>query len=170
MWAAAQRCEVHGLVALASSARGGERFEQAGLDTEAGVKTLAHRSMPVLWLHGMADRNVDPAVTAHFSSIAEHASEAATATASNLTVCMVGAGRHMFDGSRILAYQVLRAWISSLFGGPPLPHRLGLDPGDPGLRKLLLSCRAGACRAEALDLPSVNRSQLRKKHIKGYSE
>ncbi|CAE7330166.1 unnamed protein product [Symbiodinium natans] len=178
VWAAALRCEVQGVVALASSARGGQRFEQAGLDTEAGVRAMVHRSTPVLWLHGLADRNVDPAVTAHFSAIAEKHQEAA-ATTSNLTVCMVRACGHMFDCSRILAYQVLRAWLISEYGGPPLPHCLGLEV-EPMLRqdggfapkgnrrlKLLLSSRA---RAEVLDLPEVNRDKLRKKHVKGYSE
>ena len=166
VWAAAQRCDVHGLIALASSARGGERFEEAGLDTAAGVKSVVYRSMPVLWLHGLADRNVDPAVTAHFSALAqEH--QGAGVVPSNLTVCMVRACSHMFDTSRILAYEVVRAWLSSVFGGPPLPKLLGMEPGRC---RWLLSSRAGSCRAEVLELPEISRGQLRKKSTKGYSE
>ena len=172
VWAAAQRCEVHGMIALASSARGGERFEHAGLDTEAGIRAAVHRNLPVLWLHGLADRNVDPAVTAHFSSLAERQQETA-ATTSELAVIMIRACGHMFDSSRILAYQVLRAWLISIFGGPAeWPLGLGLGPkattkpAKPCLRLLLGS----QSRAEALDLPEVNREKLRKKHLKGYSE
>eukprot|EP00439_Symbiodinium_sp_Y106_P053608 s3251_g7.t1 len=170
VWAAAQRCEVHGMIALASSARGGERFEHAGLDTEAGIRAAVHRNLPVLWLHGLADRNVDPAVTAHFSSLAEKHQETA-ATSSELTVCMIRACGHMFDSSRILAYQVLRAWLLSIFGGPAeWPLGLGLAKAKAEPKPCLRLLLGSQSRAELLDLPEVNREKLRKKHLKGYSE
>lgn len=46
------------MVAIAGSARGGERFERRQLDTLGSLRAVSECGTPVLFLHGTRDANV----------------------------------------------------------------------------------------------------------------
>lgn len=64
VWAVARRLQaerpglVGGLVAMAGSARGGELYEEMGVDTAASVRTVSAAGVPVQFVHGTHDKNV----------------------------------------------------------------------------------------------------------------
>jgi len=64
VWAVARRLQaerpglVGGLVAMAGSARGGELYEEMGVDTAASVRAVSAAGVPVQFVHGTHDKNV----------------------------------------------------------------------------------------------------------------
>lgn len=59
---------VKGLVSIAGSARGGERFDSRGMGTVASVRTCAG-TFPCLFVHGTHDKNVALQVAEHLYKV-----------------------------------------------------------------------------------------------------
>lgn len=105
VWAAARRLGVDrvcGVASIAGSARGGERFRAAHLDTEGGVRAMD--GVPRLWVHGTRDLNVAPAIARHYWEAAEEP---------KCALWVVGS-EHMFDVARGAVYRPLKEWVTQV--------------------------------------------------------
>ncbi|KAK3272819.1 hypothetical protein CYMTET_18904 [Cymbomonas tetramitiformis] len=110
VWAAARHLATNfpeypiaGVLTMAGSARGGERFETSKLDTVGAVKSLA--GTPVLLVQGTHDRNVA-------MQVSEYIYQEASAPKELVVAAMAP---HMFDNCREVVYNAVRRWVLTVF-------------------------------------------------------